>query len=349
MVSRGISLPNILQGHPPVDGGPRRAAARLARQAGGRARHRRPGRRRRAGRRACARPPRAEDGASTSAATSSRCWPARSARRSGARSARGSSGELARSGVRHDANASRRAARLLAAVSRRRHRRAGGDRRGDCARLPAGVRRDRVWCLDRPGQPAPAQARRFACDVTDRGDGRPRDRRHRQRPPAGSTSSCTRRHHARRACCGSDGERLGSRCCRRNLDVRVPPAARRGSADARAAGPGAVVLVSSINGERGKVGQANYAASKAGLNALGADRRARARALRHPRERDRARLDRDADDGVAARRICASGRCDESPLGRLGEPDDVARATLFLVADSAATSRARCCASTAAS
>ena len=33
-------------------------------------------------------------------------------------------------------------------------------------------------------------------------------------------------------------------------------------------GGGAVVLISSINGERGKFGQANYAASKAGLIGL---------------------------------------------------------------------------------
>ena len=37
----------------------------------------------------------------------------------------------------------------------------------------------------------------------------------------------------------------------------------------RAQGGAAVVLVSSINGARGKVGQANYAASKAALEALG--------------------------------------------------------------------------------
>ena len=37
----------------------------------------------------------------------------------------------------------------------------------------------------------------------------------------------------------------------------------------RRAGAGAVVLISSINGQRGKFGQANYAASKSGLIALG--------------------------------------------------------------------------------
>ncbi len=38
--------------------------------------------------------------------------------------------------------------------------------------------------------------------------------------------------------------------------------------DLRASGGGAVVLIASINGERGKFGQANYAASKAGLIGL---------------------------------------------------------------------------------
>ena len=43
----------------------------------------------------------------------------------------------------------------------------------------------------------------------------------------------------------------------------------------RRTGAGAIVLVSSINGERGKAGSRAYAASKAGMNALVAHRRAR--------------------------------------------------------------------------
>ncbi|HMB70804.1 MAG TPA: SDR family NAD(P)-dependent oxidoreductase, partial [bacterium] len=43
---------------------------------------------------------------------------------------------------------------------------------------------------------------------------------------------------------------------------------RRAAPWMRRTGRGTVVLVSSINGERGKFGQANYAASKAGLHGL---------------------------------------------------------------------------------
>lgn len=97
---------------------------------------------------------------------------------------------------------------------------------------------------------------------------------------------------------------------------------------------GAVVFISSINGERGKIGQAAYAASKAGMNALA---RTAAREL-----------------GVFGIRVnvVAPGWINtpmtaslpddvrerarqESPLARLGEPDDVARAVAFLAGPTA--------------
>ena len=92
---------------------------------------------------------------------------------------------------------------------------------------------------------------------------------------------------------------------------------------------GAVVMVSSINGERGKVGQAAYAASKAGMNAFA---KTAAREL----------------GGFGIRvNVVAPGWIttpmtaslpdeirekakQESPLFRLGEPDDVARMVWFL-------------------
>jgi NAD(P)-dependent dehydrogenase (short-subunit alcohol dehydrogenase family) len=100
----------------------------------------------------------------------------------------------------------------------------------------------------------------------------------------------------------------------------------------RRTGPGAAVLISSINGERGKIGQSSYAASKAGLNALA---RTSARELGGFGIRVNAvapgwietPMTADLPDEIRQRAR------DESPLGRLGEPDDVARAVLFLVSD----------------
>lgn len=97
----------------------------------------------------------------------------------------------------------------------------------------------------------------------------------------------------------------------------------------RRAGCGVVVLIASINGERGKLGQANYAASKGGLIALG-----------KTTARDVGRF------GIRVN-VIAPGFVEtpmtsslpeavkerarsESVLGRLGSPDDIAGATLFL-------------------
>jgi 3-oxoacyl-[acyl-carrier protein] reductase len=102
----------------------------------------------------------------------------------------------------------------------------------------------------------------------------------------------------------------------------------------RERGGGSIVLISSINGERGKFGQANYAASKAGLIGLArtAAREAGAFGIRV---------------NVVAPGMIATEMTDRLPekvkqaaaaeaaLGRIGEPDDVARAVLFLAADAA--------------
>jgi 3-oxoacyl-[acyl-carrier protein] reductase len=98
----------------------------------------------------------------------------------------------------------------------------------------------------------------------------------------------------------------------------------------REAGGGSVVLISSINGERGRFGQTNYAASKAGLIGLG---RSAARELGrfgirvnliapgmiHTPMTDA--LSQEHRDRAAA----------EAVLGRMGTPEDVAGAVLFLV------------------
>ena len=93
---------------------------------------------------------------------------------------------------------------------------------------------------------------------------------------------------------------------------------------------GSIVLISSINGERGKFGQANYAASKAGLIGLG---RTAAREL----GRFGIRVNIIAPGFIETEMTASLPReviqtaIDETVLGRAGEPGDVARAALFLV------------------
>ncbi len=95
---------------------------------------------------------------------------------------------------------------------------------------------------------------------------------------------------------------------------------------------GTVVLISSINGERGKFGQANYAASKGGLIALAktAARELGAFGIRvnviAPGLIETP-MTRDLPDDVVRRAR------EEIALGRLGRPDDVASAVLFLGSD----------------
>jgi len=100
----------------------------------------------------------------------------------------------------------------------------------------------------------------------------------------------------------------------------------------RRAGRGSVVLISSINGERGKFGQANYAASKSGLIALG---RTMARELGRFQIRVNSispglidtPMTRDMPPEDYQKAI------DESPLGRAGRPEDIARSVLFLCSE----------------
>ncbi len=92
---------------------------------------------------------------------------------------------------------------------------------------------------------------------------------------------------------------------------------------------GAVVFVSSINGERGKIGQAAYAASKSGLNALA---RTAARELGTFGIRVNVvspgwittPMTATLPDEVRERAR------QESALGQIGAPDDVARVVWFL-------------------
>lgn len=94
-------------------------------------------------------------------------------------------------------------------------------------------------------------------------------------------------------------------------------------------GGGAVVLVSSINGQRGKFGQSNYVASKAGLIGL---TKAAALELGGFGIRVNCVAPGWIETPLTAR-VPAEFReraLAETPLRRLGQPDDVANAALFL-------------------
>lgn len=97
----------------------------------------------------------------------------------------------------------------------------------------------------------------------------------------------------------------------------------------RAAGAAAVVLVASINGQRGKVGQAAYAASKAGLIALG-----KTAALELGRHGVRVNTVApgwvDTPMTAAVPPAFRQRAVDETALGRVGAPEDVADVILFL-------------------
>jgi acetoacetyl-CoA reductase/3-oxoacyl-[acyl-carrier protein] reductase len=102
----------------------------------------------------------------------------------------------------------------------------------------------------------------------------------------------------------------------------------------RERGWGRIVQIASINGERGKPGQANYAASKAGLIAL---TKTAAREL-GPRGITvnavapgfvRTPMTEGLPEEVRRRAV------EESALGRIGDPGDVAAVVAFLCSEAA--------------
>jgi NAD(P)-dependent dehydrogenase (short-subunit alcohol dehydrogenase family) len=98
----------------------------------------------------------------------------------------------------------------------------------------------------------------------------------------------------------------------------------------RAGGGGSIVLVSSINAERGKFGQANYAASKAGLIGLG-------RSAARETGKFGIRVNVVSPGYIDTAMTAAlpdefkTQAVQESALGVMGQPEDVAQAVLFLV------------------
>jgi 3-oxoacyl-[acyl-carrier protein] reductase len=138
---------------------------------------------------------------------------------------------------------------------------AGGIGRAICeALMAAGAR---VVSVDRAGQPGPAGTATIACDLTTSDDVR------------AALESVVREHgrldvvvHA--AGITRDGflAKLSDEDWDSVLATNLTSGfylVRSAMPALREAGGGSIVLVSSINGERGKAGQANYAASKAGL------------------------------------------------------------------------------------
>jgi acetoacetyl-CoA reductase/3-oxoacyl-[acyl-carrier protein] reductase len=184
-----------------------------------------------------------------------------------------------------------------------------------------------VWSIDRPGLAVVPGARGLDCDLADRDAirklfevaSRPFDRLHLLVHCAGIT---------RDAVLWKMDDEAWAETLRVNLDSAFL-VLKRAVPLMREAGEGAVVLISSINGQRGKFGQANYAASKAGLEGLG---RTAARELGRFGIRVNivapGLIETPMTAGLPeeARRRAV----EESALGRVGRPDDVARAVLFL-------------------
>ncbi len=99
----------------------------------------------------------------------------------------------------------------------------------------------------------------------------------------------------------------------------------------RAGGGGSIVLIASINGERGKFGQTNYAASKAGLIGLG-------RSLARETGRFGIRVNVVSPGLIETEMTAGLPEADrrkaieDSALGAAGFPEDVAAAVLFFSA-----------------
>lgn len=102
----------------------------------------------------------------------------------------------------------------------------------------------------------------------------------------------------------------------------------------RGRGFGRIVNISSINGQQGQFGQTNYAAAKAGM--LGFTKALALETAAHGITVNAVAPGYIATDMVAAvSDDILKGIVARIPVGRLGAPEEVARAVLFLVADGA--------------
>jgi len=183
-----------------------------------------------------------------------------------------------------------------------------------------------VYNVDLPDQPGPAGARHLPCDL---GDAAALAVLCEDLPPIDCLVHCAGITRDGVVWKMEDGD--WDTVLRVNLDsafrlVRAAVPAMRKT------GSGRIVLVSSINGERGKFGQANYTASKAGLIGLA---RTVAREVGHFGIRVNViapgliltPMTEALPEPVMARAVA------ETALGEPGSPRDVARAALYLCSD----------------
>ena len=96
---------------------------------------------------------------------------------------------------------------------------------------------------------------------------------------------------------------------------------------------GSIVNSHSVVGVHGNPGQTNYAASKAGIIGFTKALARELGAAQRPRERGRARLHRHARSPRCSPEEAQQAMLANTPLGRMGEPEDVAAAVRFLCSD----------------
>ena len=101
-----------------------------------------------------------------------------------------------------------------------------------------------------------------------------------------------------------------------------------------ARGFGRVVNISSVNGQTGQFGQANYSAAKAGMHGF-------TMALAREVARKGVTVNSISPGYCETAMVMAmpeeirAGIVDKVPVGRLGKPEEIARAVAFLAADDA--------------